>query len=199
MTAWIIIAIVLAVLALLLIVLALLAVDVIILADSESGFQVKFKILGKIIKTDTKGKAPKKKEGFLPKALAQLLGLPHLENRETVKKEIEKRGALEVAQRTLSTAQSLIKRALAAIKRLRLIKCDIVFLGGGEDAALEYGTACAAVYPIVAFLQNAVPFKRDAFSLDLRCDYELSESKYSLSAVIRLRILAVLAALIFKR
>lgn len=200
MTALIIIGIILAVLALIILILSLLAVDIIIFADNKQGFDIKFRILGKIIKTDGEKKETKgKKEGFLPKALANLLGVPYLENRETVKKEIEKRGALQAIQRTLETALSLVKRALAVIKRLRLIKCDISFFGGGEDAALEYGTACAAIYPTVAFLQNVLSFKRDAFNLNLRCDYDLPESEYALSAVIRLRVLSVLFALILKK
>lgn len=186
--------IILAVILLILLLLIFLSVDLIILADTKNGFIVKVCFLGKIFEgNDT----PQDKPNALFEKLKQFLGISHLDSADAVKDSISKKGTINTAKKTFSVFKDIIDRIIWLFKRCRLMDCRITSISGGDDAAINYGIACAAVYPIVAYIQNVMSIKKNAINLDLRCDYDREESENGIYAVIRIRILNVLRAFLY--
>ena len=54
------------------------------------------------------------------------------------------------------------------------------------DAAMEYGTACAILYPLSAFLQNRRWVKSQGIKTEVRCDFEGFEGDISYDLILRI-------------
>lgn len=175
--------IILAVLILLFALSLIIPIDLIITAGTEDGFDFAVRIFGKTFKGD----GEKKENNFADKILKRL-GLKKSEKANDKKKN--KRGIEDL----LSLLKSIVSEVLFIIKKCRLICCRITSINGGEDAAINYGIACAAVYPTVAYLENVMKTKKNTFRLDIRCDYEREESQHEIYAIIRFKIFNILSA-----
>ena len=186
-----IIGIILAVLAALIAVLLMLSVDILLQASSEKGFQVLFRIFGKIFGDEPKKEKEKKTpENPLVKGLKKTLGISHLGDFKTIRSTVEEHGAAVTLSETVSTVMLLLNRILWLLKRSRIPTCRIVSVSGGEDAAIDYGIACAALYPLAGYLQATARACKP--QLDLRCDYEQPKGTFDLKLVIRVRVLHVM-------
>lgn len=165
--------------------LFIIPLDLIITAGTSDGFDFAVRIFGKTFKGD----GEKKENNFTDKILKRL-GLKKSEKANDKKKN--KRGIEDL----LSLLKSIVSEVLFIIKKCRLICCRITSINGGEDAAINYGIACAAVYPTVAYLENVMKTKKNTFDLNVRCDYEQAQSHHEIYAIIRFKIFHILSALL---
>ncbi len=92
--------------------------------------------------------------------------------------------------------KSLLNSAGKLLKHIRLSRLDVSITVAHEDAAntaVEYGAACAVVYPIVSILESNVEVKES--SISIKPDFDAKTSSGTLYADIRIRVFHVFAAL----
>lgn len=186
-----IIGIVLAVIILLIAVILMLPVDVLFQADGTNGFRILYRFLGKVFGENPDPNNP------IVKSLKETLGISHLDSVKSIQKTVESHGAGVTLRETLDTLILLIDRVIWLLKYCRVPKCHITSVSGGEDAAMEYGIACAAVYPLVGYLENKTWLRKRGLKLELRCDYSLAESVFEMDVAVRVRIFPVLRAFLY--
>ena len=184
-----ILGILLAVIALIIIIVLLLPVDVLFFTDEQGEFKILYKFLGKLYGEEPDPNNP------LIRSIKALLGLSHLDSIKKVQSTIEKRGTAATIKDTLSILVALIDRVVWILKYCTLTKCHITSIGGGEDAAIDYGTARATVYPIAEYVKNSMKHTRGAFKIDLRCDYSLEETHNAFDVAVRVKIFHAVKAL----
>lgn len=166
----------------------LLNVDIIINANN-GGINFLIRILGKEIKP--KKSAKKKKENKVFK----LLGISEIENSTAFKTALKTNGTLETFKGLLNRVLDILGRVAEAVKHLKILKLNVKFIAGGENAALLYGSACAFIYPTVSAIANTVKTKKDAVNTEINCDFFAEENVFSLNIILRLRVIfGVLAA-----
>lgn len=194
---------ILACLTLLLVLVLMLSVDLILQSDGSEGFRVKVRVLGitfggKPKKEKTKKDTPKEKkpESAFVKAIKRSLGISHLGSVEDAKESIEKKGFAETVTETAELFMLVLNRVVWLVKRCRVPYCRITAVSGGEDAALDYGVACAVLYPLTAYLQENMKLKQKRLKLELRCDYTREEGAFELDLAIRLRVVHAVRALL---
>ena len=124
-----------------------------------------------------------------------LLGLSEIENSAAFKTALKTNGTLETFKGLITRIFEILGRVGEAVKHLKILKLNVEFTAGGENAALIYGSACAFVYPTVSALANTVKTKKDAVNTKINCDFLAEENRFSLNLILRLRVLfGVLAA-----
>ncbi len=166
----------------------LLNVDVIINADN-GGVKFLIRILGKEIKPKKSNKKKKDNKVF------KILGLSEIENSTAFKTALKTNGTLETFKGLLTRVLEILGRAGEAVRHLKILKLNIKFIAGGENAALIYGSACAFVYPMVSGITNTVKTKKNAVNTQINCDFLAEENVFSLNLILRLRVIfGVLAA-----
>lgn len=184
---------ILAGLLLLLSALLLLSVDLLLRADGVKGFRIRVRILG--ISLGGKKKPKKKKpEGAWVKELKKFLGLSHLGNADTIRSTVESHGFTVTLKDTVETFFQLLDRVFWILKRCKIPYCRITAVSGGEDAALDYGIACATLYPLGGYLQERIGMNPKKLKMDIRCDYGLPEGQFELELALRIRVIHGLRA-----
>ncbi len=189
---------ILASLALLLVLVLMLPVDLLLQSDGVKGFRVKVRILGLTFGENPKkekAKKEKKPESAFVKAIKRSLGLSHLGSIEDARNSIEKRGFAETVTETAKIFMLLLDRVLWLVKRCRVLYCRITAVSGGDTAALDYGIACAVLYPLSSYLQERMRLNPKRLKLDLRCDHTRPEGQFELDLAVRLRVIHSLRAL----
>lgn len=107
-------------------------------------------------------------------------------------------GGAEALRETVETVKLWLNRLGWLLRRCRLQRCRIVSVSAGEDAPLEYGVACAILYPLAAYLQSSsLRVRRRGLKTDIRCDYAQEESFFSLDIALRIRVIYLVRALLY--
>ncbi len=165
MTALKIIGIVLAAVLLLLILLLLLPVRVTLAYDPENALRIHAKVLFfTVYKTGPGAKAaqtPEKKK-----------------QKPTPKKE----KLLDDIREMIALIKNLLGPFADLLKTVRITKLRLRAVCAGEDAAdvaMEYGLACAAVYPFIGYLQTVSNVRRRGLDVGISCDFEREEPTLS--------------------
>lgn len=99
----------------------------------------------------------------------------------------------------LDWARLLLKRLGWLLSNIRVRNLNMKYVSGGEDAAkaaLEYGAACALIYPIAALVENKMHIAPNGMKLDVSCDYDRGEPDYLFEVFLRLRGYHAIVALI---
>ncbi len=131
----------------------------------------------KVPKADT----PKKDNAFLKQ-----LGLSDYTSAENIKKSISEKGLIA----TISNFCELLKPVFSALgrltKRLRVRRLRLRLVTAGENAAMDYGKACAILYPLGAFAQSRSFVKNGSVKMDIGCDYSREKAEFGYDLVIRI-------------
>ena len=186
-----IIAIVIAVICLIIAILLMLPVDILIFADDKNGFKLLYRFLGKLY-----GEEPDPNNVII-KGVKKAVGISHLDSIKTIKSSLESHGTAVTLKETADVLLAIFNRIIWILKYCRIRKCNIVSISGGDDAAIDYGVACAVIYPIVGFIKSNFSVKRRGFNTDIRCDYLSDESSYDIKLELRVKILHVIRALFY--
>ncbi|MBQ6823118.1 MAG: hypothetical protein IJP27_00550 [Clostridia bacterium] len=177
----------------------LLPVDVVLRVEEKRGVRILIRILGIPIPIQKKKEEAEKKEkksSSMGKGLKKALGISHLE-----KEEVQSNGLESTLQETVELVMMLVEQLGWIAPRLRIPRCRITLISGGEDAAMEYGLACAALYPLVGYLQERAWVRKRGLRLQLSCDFALPQTTFELDLAVRLRVwhAAVAAVRILKK
>ena len=192
MKALLIIGIILGALALLITVICLLPVYVYIFYDEENSLQLRYRLLWKVFGEDPNPDNP------VLKLLKELSGVAKFDSVKSIKKTVSDSGVSHTLKQVGDVLISLLRQLVWLLPRCRVRKLELRAIcaeGEPDEAALEYGKLCAAVYPIVGIVDNIIPINRRKLRLDLRCDFEAEKSDFALTAVIRARLGTALRAL----
>lgn len=192
MKALLIIGIILGALALLITVICLLPVYVYIYYDDEKGLQLRYRLLWKVFGEDPDPNNP------ILKLLKELSGVSKFDSVTSIKKTVSDSGVSHTLKQVGDVLISLLRQLVWILPRCRVRKLELRAVcaeGEPDEAAMEYGKLCAAVYPIVGIVDNIIPINRRRLRLDLRCDFEAERSAFDLTAVIRARLGSALRAL----
>lgn len=192
MKALFIIGIVLGALALLITVICLIPVYVYVYYDGENSLQLRYRLLWKVF-----GENPDPNNPII-RLLKELSGISKFDSVSSLKKTVSSSGVSYTLRQMGEVLISLLRQMVWILPRCRMRKLELRAIcaeGEPDDAAMEYGKLCSAVYPIVGVIDNILPINRRKLLLDLRCDFEAERSELSLTAVIRARLGSVLRAL----
>ena len=99
----------------------------------------------------------------------------------------------------LEWVRLILRRLGWLLSNIRVRNFSIKYTSGGEDAAkaaLEYGAACALIYPIAALVENKMHIALNGMKLDVSCDYDRGEPDYLFEVFLRLRGYHAIVALI---
>ncbi len=177
-----------------------LPVDLLFFLDPSQGFRIRYRLLGKIYGEDAKKQKPKVKKKSKPnpiiESLKKSLGIEHLGSVEKLKDSLNRKGAEATLKDTIGAVWELLDRVFWILKRCRIIRCKIAVYCGGEDAPLDYGTACAVVYPLVSYLESAAGLRPKAEELIILCDDERQQTELELEIFVRVRVVHILRALL---
>lgn len=138
------------------------------LADSE-----KSDVPKKQPSAEKAAKEKKPTSGGAVQSFLSFLGLADISSAANAKKAIGEKGLSEVLRGVTEAVASLLRRIGRLLKKGVFKKFDLHIVSGDGDpaeAALHYGTLCAAVYPLITLLDSAMKFKRR--TVDIRCDYD---------------------------
>ena len=81
----------------------------------------------------------------------------------------------------------------AFLKRIKIKNLKLKLVVAGEDAAataIEYGTVCSAVYPIMALLESCVGIKAE--NIYIRSNFESSNCEFSFSFSLKMQVILLL-------
>lgn len=108
----------------------------------------------------------------------------------------EKYGFMGAVKSVLSFVVDALSHIKRLLKHTKIKRVEFNLTVAGSDAAqtaIEYGVACTAVYPVMAFLNSCaeINFK----NINVKSDFNSKGAEFNFSAVVRLRIFfCVLAA-----
>ena len=120
------------------------------------------------------GKKEAASAGGTVQSLLSFLGLGDVSSAVNIKKAINEKGLLEVLRGVTEAVASLARRIGRLLKKGVFKKFELRIISGDGDpaeAALHYGTLCAAVYPLLTLLDATMKFR--GRSVDIRCDFEM--------------------------
>ncbi len=164
-------------------VLCLLPIYIRLYRDEDGKAQFAIKVLFFPISLDKKEKPEKEKKD---NPVLDQLGLSHYTSTGNLKKSISEKGLLS----TLRHLTGILKMVFSALgqvaKKFRVCRARLEVVTAGENAAMEYGIACATLYPLSAFLQNHSQVKSRAVETEVRCDFEAFDGDISYDLVLRI-------------
>ena len=172
----------------------LLPVDLLFLLDEKEGFSFRIRLLGLVFGGGEKEKSGP--ENPIVASIKKALGISHLESTASLRSAVEKQGATETVQETVKTLMDLIERVFWLLKRCRIAGCRLIFTAGGEDAPLDYGAACAVIYPLVAYFEGAGHLRARDKEVRILCDYDRPESALEGQVAVRVHIWYLVRALL---
>lgn len=103
--------------------------------------------------------------------LLSFLGLDDVSSAAKAKQSISENGLLETIGSVFTAVKNLFSRLFGLVSKGVFRKFDLSITVGDSDAAdaaLRYGTICAAVYPLLTLLDSSMKFR--SRNVDIRCD-----------------------------
>ncbi|MBR6794168.1 MAG: hypothetical protein IKM48_07450 [Clostridia bacterium] len=190
---------ILASLTLLLALILMLSADLLLQSDGIEGFRVKVRVLGLTFGSKPKKekrKKEKKPESAFVRSIKEALGISHLTDAQGAREAIEKKGLGETVTETVELFMLVLDRVIWLVKRCRVPYCRITAVSGGEEAALDYGIACAVLYPLTAYLQEKMRLKPKKLKLQLACDHAREQGSFELDLAVRVRVIHAVRVLL---
>ena len=181
MTALIIIA------AIIILITALLFLPVSLFLSFNGDFSVKIKLGGICVfnSDNTKPEDGKPEKNTKPEAEKQNLFT-------ALKAKLGFTGAIKEILYTVKSALVKIKKQLKKITVKRLTVDISIASDNAAKTAVEYGAVCAAVYPLLSFLESTADI--GIKQINVSSDFNSQKPHFSFSAVVRLRIIYLIIA-----
>ncbi len=159
-------------------VLALLPIDLLLTFLSDDGFSFRVRVLFWVFGEKSKNPVVKK--------VRQTSGI------STLKKVKDLSSGVTVTD-VLELVSIVVHRLAHVFFHCKIIKFKFHIVSGGVNAATDYGTACACVYPAIAVLKNKYRIKNE--DVNLSCDYSYDKTKVDVECFVRFHLGAILMAL----
>lgn len=173
----------------------ILSIPVVILARAESAQPLSLRYRLGIL--PLREKAPGEPAGPVGRLLRRILGLAPLRDVHSAQKAVRTRGAGATLLQLASALRALFAAIVALLPEVRLGRLYLRAVCAGEDAAdvaINYGAACAAVYPAVGYLQTIMKARPNAADVQVLCDFDASEGHYELRAELRVSLFRIFRA-----
>lgn len=186
-----IIGIILALILALIFIILMLPVHIIIKKDENDEIKILYRVL-----FFTFGEEPDP-DNKLVKDLMGLAGVSKLTDVENIKESADSKGVSATVSDTVSVLVGLVKQLVWIFKYLKLSKLNINCICAGEDSAetaMDYGVACAVIYPLSGFLHSVMRVNRRKEKINVRCDFINNKPTFNVEAVISVKILFVVIA-----
>lgn len=123
--------------------------------------------------------AEKKRSGSgMAAKLLSFLGLEDVSSAANAKKALNEKGLAEMIRGVFGAVKALFSRISRLVCHGEFRRFDLRIVVGDTDcadAAMNYGELCAAVYPLLAFLESKLKFRRR--NIDLRCDFSAESTE----------------------
>lgn len=166
--------------------LLLLPVKIDFAYDGEVFFKVKY--LGfTLINSEEKVKKTKKVSKKKKK-----------DNSQTKKSTNKQKNITDTIKYYSNMIQLALKQLRWLIKFIKIRKFvfDLtVATDNAASTAIEYGEMCAVVYPIISFIQTNTNFKFKTDNINIRPDFETSDSKLKASVLVKAKLIICLIAI----
>lgn len=123
--------------------------------------------------------AEKKRSGSgMAAKLLSFLGLEDVSSAANAKKALNEKGLAEMICGVFGAVKALFSRISRLMCHGEFHRFDLRIVVGDTDcadAAMSYGELCAAAYPLLAFLESKLKFRRR--NVDLRCDFSAESTE----------------------
>ncbi len=106
---------------------------------------------------------------------------------------VEKIGFIRLIKFIFSEEVGLFSKIKYLFKKTVIKKLNLYITVAGDDAAktaIEYGSICAILYPVVAFLETVMTVKKD--DIKIECDYKNKTPKIYMFINIKIRVITLL-------
>ena len=134
------------------------------------------------------------------KTVEKLFGLSKFSSSKKLRESISDDGISFTVSQFADVLLALVGRVLWLLPRCRVHRLALRVVcadADGGDAAMNYGTVCAVLYPLVGFVQNKLRLKKHALQLDVRCDFDSEQSDFAYDIRFSVTIWQILRALLF--
>ena len=206
-----IVLILLAVIIFLLFFILLQSVKVVFSFSTEPKLDLRVKILGitlydankvkektvaetKSDETEVKQKKPSKVANYFKK----LFGIDTLTEATKVKENAESEGISDSVNKVVTVISLLLGQLVWLLSKIRVNRFHILAICGGSDAAdaaMEYGYVCAAVYPLVGYIDTHLNTKKNATDIQIGCDFE-NDAYFEIDFIAKLRLIHIVRAVL---
>lgn len=172
-------------------IILILPVRVLIFTDKNNEVKILYKFLW-----FTFGENPDPNNPIL-REIKDALGLSKIDSAKKIKANAQQSGVSVTAMQIISILKSLIGRIFWLLKYCKVVKLNITSISADEDAAetaMDYGMACSVIYPLVGYIDSAMKVKKNAITLDLKCDFNAKESRFSVDIILSVTVIYVVRA-----
>lgn len=191
-----IIGIILAVIIALIALFMISRIKLLISYTQEKGFRIGFGFwffrFWKKKEEEPKAEKKEKKPSKFAQSLKKRLGLDAFDTEEL--KEGFSEGSLsEKITQIAAIVMLFFERIKWLFSKIRADKFRILAVCGGDsaDAAIEYGVACATVYPLSAYISDNLNFKKNAQDIQLKCNFD-GDAYFEFDLTLSVRIYYIL-------
>lgn len=191
-----IIGIILAVIIALIALFMISRIKLLISYTQEKGFRIGFGFwffrFWKKKEEEPKAEKKEKKPSKFAQSLKKRLGLDAFDTEEL--KEGFSEGSLsEKITQIAAIVMLFFERIKWLFSKIRADKFRILAVCGGDsaDAAIEYGVACATVYPLSAYISDNLNFKKNAQDIQLKCNFN-GDAYFEFDLTLSVRIYYIL-------
>lgn len=183
--------------AVLLFLLILLLIPISVELDFESEIKYRVKVAGITVYNSEKPPKKHKKAKKSDKNVAENTPDTPPKKQNFFSRLKKEKGFSGAVKYTAGLAGIILKKIGWLLRRLRFKKFVLEITVASDDAAvtaLEYGTVCTAVYPVISFLVSKARFK--AKSVDISADFDVTCPRARLSFAVTTELIIPAIALI---
>jgi hypothetical protein len=117
---------------------------------------------------------------------------------------LKKYGFTDTVSKIFELLADALKELSFILKKAKFKKVYLTIITATDDAsktAISYGTICAVVYPVTAYMDNELKVSKNAFDINIGCDFNTDKPDYSFELEVSLKSFsAVISAIkLFKK
>lgn len=119
-------------------------------------------------------------------------------NKESIKSTYKQKGITGTIKYYGDILLLILKRLRRIIRfiKIRNLVFDLsVASDNAADTAIEYGEICCVVYPIISFIQTNTNFKFKTDNINIRPDFDNTDSKLKASVLVKAKLIICLIAI----
>ena len=162
----------------------------------EKGFRIGFGFwflrFWKKKEEEPKAEKKEKKPSKFAQSFKKRLGLDAFDTEE-LKDSFSEGSLSEKITQIAAIVMLFFERIKWLFSKIRADKFRILAVCGGDsaDAAIEYGVACATVYPLSAYISDNLSFKKNAQDIQLKCNFD-GDAYFEFDLTLSVRIYYIL-------
>jgi hypothetical protein len=188
---WTVLAIVLAILIALALFLLILPLNVRLFTDKDGKVKIVLGVLFLRFRLDKDKKSDKSNKDKQLNAAGRL---------KEVKEDFGKKPLSETVKNLTHILWDILKQIKDIASKSVIKRFNVKIIAASKDAAaaaIEYGAACAVIYPLVGYLSTAFKVKDGAEKIELGCKYDDENFEFALDILVSLRVMYIVKTLFY--